>query len=85
MNNRTTLVIGLVLLLLAGTSAWWLMSATPSVVAIESAKTPLTPVPTPNLTLLDEASFRDRAVYGTLPINVDPNGLGRDDPFAGTE
>lgn len=85
MSSRLSLSAGLVLVVLVAGCAWWLWSATPTASAVEALRTPVVPVPEPNLTILDEASFTNRVIYGTLPILVDATTLGRDDPFAGTE
>ncbi|MBI4032328.1 hypothetical protein HY374_01340 [Candidatus Berkelbacteria bacterium] len=82
MSNQTTLTAGLVITLLAAGCGWWVFTATPSQSEVEAAKTAIAPLPTVNLKLFDDPGFKDRVLYGTLPIGTD--GTGRDDPFAGT-
>lgn len=82
MKSDFALVIGLVVIVIGG-CAWWLLSTSPTRAQIESAKRPVTPVPTINLQLLDGSLTSNKTTNGTLPIQVNPDATGRSDPFAG--
>lgn len=83
MTNQNPLIFIVFVVALAGGCSWWVYSATPDPEAISAAKSPLTPLPTITLKVLDDPTFTGRVIYGTLPI--DTGGVGRSDPFAGTE
>jgi hypothetical protein len=83
-NERSTLVVGGVILALALGIGGWIYTAQPDDASIQARLQAPPPLPEVNLQLLEQAGVGSRTKNGTLPIEVNLDTLGRDDPFAGT-
>lgn len=83
MNSRAGFTAALAVVAIAALCGWLVWSASPSASEIAAASSPPAPLPAINLSILAQPTFTERTIHGSLPITTD--GVGRDDPFAGTE
>ncbi len=81
MSKSLPVTIGLLLVLSLGLG-WWILAAVPSQSEIQAARTTLPDVPSPDLSVLTDRDFTSRSVPAGLPVEVNPDGFGRSDPYA---
>ena len=83
MTSRTSGMAACGVMLIVLVLGWWVWSTKPNQVDIESAAKVIPPLPTVNLAQLESQQLESRTINGALPISVDTEQLGREDPFAG--
>lgn len=81
-KGQVALVSSLALVLvLAGYGSWLLLFSRPGTAEIDAKRQPPQPLPAVSVQGLSE-QLADVQVQGSLPINLEAAGLGRQDPFA---
>ena len=81
-NSQTTLAGSLALIVVLGVfGSWLLLFSAPSDADIDVKRQPPEPLPTLSVQALNQ-QLTGRQIKGSLPVNLNDAGLGRQDPFA---